>query len=56
MRTAELAVTKFNISVAVVNSWNAIIYKFFRGILPRMHERSSNGDFRQAIEALYMSW
>lgn len=48
MRTAELAVTKFNISVAVV--------KFFRGILPRMHERSSNGDFRLAIEALYMSW
>lgn len=43
MRTAELAVTKFNISVVVVNSWNAIIYKFFRGILPRMHERSTNG-------------
>lgn len=29
MKTAELAVTKFNISVVVVNSWNAIIYKFF---------------------------
>ena len=55
MRTAELAVTKFNISVVVVNSWNAIIYKFFRGILLRMHERSTHGVFRLAIEALYMS-
>ena len=28
MRTAERAVTKFNISVVIGNSWNAIIYKF----------------------------
>ena len=55
MRTAELAVTKFNISGVVVNSWNAIIYKFFRGILLRIHERSTNEVFRLAIEALYMS-
>ena len=56
MRTAELAVTKFNISVVVVNSWNAIIYKIFRGILQRMHERSTNDVIHLAIEALYMSW
>ena len=56
MRTAELAVTKFNISVVVVNSWNAIIYKFSRGILLMMHERSTNGVIHLAIEALYMSW
>ena len=56
MKTAELAVTKFNISVVVVNSWNAIIYNFFRGILLRMHERSTSGVILLAIEALYMSW
>ena len=56
MRTTELAVTKCNISVVVVNSWNAIIYKFFRVILLRMHERSTNGVIHLAIEALYMSW
>ena len=56
MRTVERAVTKFDISVVIGNSWNAIIYKFFRAILLRMHERSTNGVFRLAIEALYMSW
>ena len=56
MRTAERAVTKFNISVVIGNSWNAIIYKFFRGILLRMHERSTNGVIHLEIEALYMSW
>ena len=56
MKTAELAVTKFNISVVVVNSWNTIIYNFVRGILLRMHGRSTNGVIYLVIEALYMSW
>ena len=56
MKIAELAVTKFNISVVIMNSWNAIINKFSRGILLRMHERSTNGVIPLAIEALYMSW
>ena len=44
MRTAKLAVKKFNISVIVVTSWNAIVYKvFFCGILLRMHERYADG-------------
>lgn len=33
-----------------------IIYKFFRGILLRMHDRSTDGVILLAIKALYKSW
>lgn len=56
MRIAKLAVTKCNLSVIVVNSRNAIIYKFFRGILLRMHDRSTDDVIHLAIKALYKSW
>ena len=58
MRIAKLAVTKCNLSVIVVNSQNAIIiiYKFFRGILLRIHDRSTDGVIHLAIKALYKSW
>jgi len=43
-------VTKFNISVIVVTKM--ITYKFLRGVLLRMHDRSADGVFHLVILAL----
>ena len=43
-------VTEFNISVIVVTKM--ITYKFLRGVLLRMHDRSADGVFQSAILAL----
>jgi len=43
-------VTEFNISVIVVTKM--ITYKFPRGVLLRMHDRSADGVFHLAILAL----
>jgi len=43
-------VTEFNISVIVVTKM--ITYKFLRGVLLRVHDRSANGVFHLAISAL----
>ena len=42
--------TEFNISVIVVTKM--ITYKFIRGVLLRMHDRSADGVFHLAILAL----
>jgi len=43
-------VTEFNISVIVVTKM--ITYKFLRGVLLRVHDRSADGVFHLAISAL----
>ena len=43
-------VTEFNISVIVVTKM--ITYKFLRGVLLRVHDRSADGVFYLAISAL----
>jgi len=43
-------VTEFNISVIVVTKM--ITYKFLRGVLLRMYDRSADGVFHMAILAL----
>jgi len=50
MRTAKLTVTEFSISVIVVT--RMITYKFLRGNLLRMRDRSADGVFYLAILAL----
>jgi len=50
MRTAKLTVTEFSISVIVVT--RMITYKFLRGNLLRMPDRSADGVFYLAILAL----
>ena len=42
-------VTEFNIAVTVVTKM--ITYKFLRGVLLRMHDRSADGVFHLAILA-----
>jgi len=44
-------VTEFNISVIVVTKM--ITYKFLRGVLLRMHDRSADGVFHLAILASF---
>jgi len=45
-------VTEFNISVIVVTKM--ITYKFLRGVLLRMNDRSADGVFHLAILALLL--
>jgi len=47
-RTTKLTVTEFTISVIVVTKM--ITYRFLRGVLLRMHDRSADTVFHSAIQ------